>query len=75
VLREAGADVVGIASIFTYGLSASEAKLKEHNVINHSLCTLDTLVDAAVEMGHITPEEKEKILKFRANPSDESWMK
>ncbi len=75
VLREAGADVVGITSIFTYGLSASEAKLAEHDVINHSLCTLDTLVDVAVETGHITAAEKEKILKFRANPSDESWMK
>lgn len=75
VLREAGADVVGIASIFTYGLTASREKLSEHNVLNHSLCTLDTLVDAAVSMGNITAEEKERILKFRSNPSDERWMK
>ena len=75
VLREAGADVVGIASIFTYGLSASEAKLKEHSVVNHSLCMLDTLVDAAVDMQYITEDEKARILKFRSNPSDESWMK
>ena len=75
VLREAGTDVVGIASIFTYGLSASEAKLKEHSVVNHSLCTLDTLVDAAVDMQYITEDEKARILKFRSKPSDDSWMK
>ncbi len=73
-LREAGAEVLGIVSIFTYGLQKGLDKLKESNVINHSLCDLDTLVDVAVAEKYIQPEDKRRLLAFRDNPSDESWM-
>ena len=73
-LREAGADVLGIVSIFTYGMQKSFDMLKEHNVENHSLCNLDTLVEVAAETDYIKPEEKEGILAFRDDPLDESWM-
>lgn len=72
-LREAGADVLGIVSIFTYGMKTSVEKLKEHNVVNHSLCNLDVLVDVAAETDYIKPEEKAGILAFRDDPLDESW--
>lgn len=72
-LREAGADVLGIASIFTYGMKKSVEMLKEHNVVNHSLCDLDVLVDVAAETDYIKPEEKAGILAFRDDPLDESW--
>ena len=74
VLREAGADVLGVASIFTYGMKKGLDRMAEANVINHSLSNLDTLVDVAVEENYIRPEDKQKLLAFRANPSDESWM-
>lgn len=72
-LREADADVLGIVSIFTYGMKQSVEMLAEHNVINHSLCDLDVLADVAVETGYITPEEKDGIMAFRDDPLDESW--
>lgn len=74
ILRNAGADVLGIASIFTYGMKKGIDRLAEHNTVNHSLCDLDTLLDTAVEIGYIGKEDKPKILKFRDNPADESWM-
>ena len=74
-LREAGAEVLGIASIFTYGMKKGLERLSEHNVKNVSLCNLDTLVEAAAETGRIAEADIERILKFRDNPSDESWMK
>ena len=73
-LREAGAEVLGIVSIFTYGMKKSVEMLAGHNVVNHSLCDLDALVDVAVETGYITSEEKEGILAFRDDPLDESWI-
>lgn len=73
-LREAGAEVLGIVSIFTYGMKKGVERLAEAGVINHSLSNLDALVDVAVEEGYIAPEWKERILKFRNNPSDESWI-
>ncbi len=75
VLREAGADVLGVVSIFTYGMQKGIDRLNEANIINHSLCNLDTLVDVAVEEKYIAPEDKAKLITFRNNPSDESWMK
>lgn len=75
ILREAGADVLGVASIFTYGMQKGLDRLAEHNTENHSLCDLDTLVEVAVEAGYIKPEDKNKILRFRKNPSDGGWMK
>ena len=75
VLREAGAEVLGIASIFTYGMKKGLDKLAENEVKNVSLCNLDALVEVAAETGYIKEEDKERILKFRDNPSDEGWMR
>lgn len=74
VLREAGAEVLGVASIFTYGMKKGLDRMAEANVTNHSLSNLDVLVDVAVEEKYIRPEDKEKLISFRNNPSDESWM-
>ena len=73
-LREAGAEVLGIVSIFTYGMQKGIDRLSAANVVNTSLCDLDTLVKVAVEENYIKPEDEAKLLKFRDNPSDESWM-
>jgi orotate phosphoribosyltransferase len=75
VLREAGADVLGIVSIFTYGMKKGLDRLADNKVENHSLCDLDSLVSVAVDTGYIKPEDKNKILRFRDDPSDERWMK
>ena len=74
-LREAGAEVLGVASIFTYGMKKGLDRMAEANVINYSLSNLDALVEVAAEEGYIKPEDKEKLIKFRNNPADESWMK
>lgn len=74
-LREAGADVLGIASIFTYGMKKGLDKLAGHKVKNVSLCDLDALVEVAAEGGYIKDNAKDGILRFRENPSDESWMR
>lgn len=74
-LREAGAEVLGIVSIFTYGMKKGLDRLADAKVVNHSLSNLDTLVEVAAEQGYISPEWKERILQFRNNPSDESWIK
>ena len=75
VLRGAGAQVLGVASIFTYGMKKGLDRLKEKNIENHSLSNLDSLVEVAAQSGYIKPQDKAKILKFRENPSDTSWMK
>ena len=74
VLREAGAEVLGIVSIFTYGMQKGLDKLAAANVKNVSLSNLDALVKVAAESGYIQPGDQERILKFRSNPSDESWI-
>ena len=74
-LRQAGAQVLGIASIFTYGMQKGLDRLAAANVQNVSLCDLDTLAQVAVEEGYIRPEDRARLLAFRDNPSDESWMK
>ena len=74
-LREAGADVLGIVSIFTYGMKKGLERLASAHTENHSLCNLDVLVEVAAEEGRIAPEWKDRILAFRDNPSDESWIK
>ncbi len=74
ILREAGADVLGVVSIFTYGMQKGLDRLQEANIENHSLSNLDELVEVAAAEGYIRPEEKEQILRFRNNPSDESWI-
>jgi orotate phosphoribosyltransferase len=73
-LREAGAEVLGIVSIFTYGMQRGLDRLAADNVENTSLCDLDTLVEVAADEGYIKAEDKDRLLKFRDNPSDESWM-
>jgi orotate phosphoribosyltransferase len=74
VLREAGANVLGIASIFTYGLKKGLDRLAAANVINHSLSNFETLVNVAAEENYISQNDIAKILKFQSNPSDPSWM-
>lgn len=75
VLREAGAEVLGIASIFTYGMQKGLDRLAEAKVKNVSLTNFDEIVNAAAEEGYIKPEDKERLIAFRNNPSDESWIK
>ncbi len=73
VLRAAGAEVLGIVSIFTYGMQKGIDRLAAANVKNISLTNLDTVAEVAVAEGYIKPEDRARLLKFRANPSDESW--
>ena len=73
-LRQAGAEVLGIVSIFTYGMKKGLDRLKEANIENTSLCDLDALLKVAVESGYIRRDDEAKILAFRDNPSDESWI-
>ncbi len=73
-LREEGADVLGIVSIFTYGMKKGLDRIAAANTENHSLSNLDALVEVAAQDGYIAPEWKERILQFRDNPSDESWI-
>ena len=75
VLRNAGANVLGIVSIFTYGMQKGLARMAENNVKNISLCDLDALVEVAADTGYIKSEDKERIITFRNNPSDEGWMR
>ena len=74
VLRDNGAEVLGVASIFTYGLKKGLDRLAEANVKNVSASNYDALIEIAVESGYIKSEDVEKLKAFRANPSDESWM-
>ncbi|MBO5874918.1 MAG: orotate phosphoribosyltransferase [Alistipes sp.] len=73
-LREAGAEVLGVASIFTYGMKRGLERMEAANVKNVSLSDLDTLVEVAAEEGYIKPEDKARLIAFRNNPSDESWI-
>ena len=74
-LREAGAEVLGVASIFTYGMKKGIDRMREAGVVNHSLSNLDALVEVGADVGYIRPEDKARLLQFRDNPSDESWMR
>ena len=71
-LREVGAEVLGIASIFTYGMQKSVDRLAEAKVKNVSASNVDVLVEVAANEGYIKPEDKDRIIQFRNNPSDES---
>ena len=75
ILREAGAEVLGIVSIFTYGMKKGLARLAAAGLKNVSLTDLDTVAQVAADEGYIQPGDKERLLAFRANPSDESWIK
>lgn len=74
-LREAGAQVLGIVSIFTYGMQKGLDRLQAAGVENHSLTCFDAVAQAAGENGYIAKEDIARLLQFRDNPSDESWMK
>lgn len=74
-LKEAGAEVLGIASIYTYGMAKGIERLKNANVKNISLTDFDTVVETAAQEGYIKAEDKERLIQFRNNPSDESWIK
>ena len=73
-LREAGAQVLGVVSIFTYGMKKGLDRMAQEQVENHSLTDLDTLVEVAAQEGYIAPGDVERLLAFRDNPSDERWM-
>ena len=73
-LREAGAEVLGIASIFTYGMQKGLDRLAAAGVKNVSLSNFDVLAEVAAEKGYIRPEQVERLIRFRNNPGDESWM-
>ncbi len=74
-LREAGAEVLGIVSIFTYGMQKGLDRLKEANVVNFSLSNLDALARVAADEGYIKEEDVARLLAFRDDPSDERWIK
>ena len=74
VLREAGADVLGIVSIFTYGMKKGLDRLAAANVKNVSLTNFDVIAEVAAETGYIRPEDVARLIRFRNNPSDESWI-
>ena len=74
ILRNAGAEVLGIASIFTYGMVRGIRRLEEANVVNHSLTDFDTVAAVAAESGYIRREDIRRLLAFRDNPSDENWI-
>lgn len=73
-LREAGADVLGIVSIFTYNMQRGIDRLKEANVRNISLTDFDVIAEVAAQEGYIAPEDIKRLIAFRNNPSDESWV-
>ena len=74
ILREAGAEVLGIVSIFTYGMKKGLVRLEEANVVNHSLTDFDCIAEVAAQEGYIQPEDISRLIAFRNNPSDESWI-
>ena len=73
-LREAGAEVLGVASIFTYGMKKGLERLAAANLKNISLTDFDCIAEAAAENGYIKPEDIKRLIAFRDNPSDESWI-
>ena len=73
-LREAGAEVLGIVSIFTYGLQKGIDRMAAADVVNYSLSNFDAVCQVAAEEGKIKPEDIARLKQFRANPSDESWI-
>ncbi len=75
VLREAGADVLGVVSIFTYGMKKGLDRLKEASVKNISLTNFDVIAQVAAEENYVKPSDVERLIAFRNNPSDESWIK
>lgn len=75
VLREAGADVLGVASIFTYGMQKGLDRMAAADLKNISLTNFDVIAQVAAEEGYIKPEDIDRLIAFRNDPSDESWIK
>ena len=75
ILRDAGAEVLGVVSIFTYGMQKGLDRLREADVKNISLTDFDVIAEVAAEQGYISPEDIKRLIAFRNNPSDESWIK
>lgn len=74
-LRNAGAEVLGIVSIFTYGMQKGLDRLAQENLKNSSLTNFDVISEVAVDESYIRPEDRERLIAFRNNPSDEGWIK
>ena len=74
-LREAGANVLGVAAIFSYELEKGKQRLREAQLNVHTLTNFDTLLDVAVNAGHISGQEQEMIQKWRAEPDSVEWLK
>ena len=74
VLREAGAEVLGIVSIFTYGMEKGLKRFGEAQVENHSLTNFDVIAEIAAQENYIKPEDVARLIAFRNNPGDESWI-
>ena len=73
-LREAEADMLGIVSIFTYGMKKGLERLEQANIKNISLTNFDCIANVAAQTGYIKPEDVQRLIAFRNNPSDESWI-
>lgn len=74
VLRAAGAEVLAVVSIFTYGMAKAQANFEEAGFAHESLCDFDTLVEVAAQEGYVRPQDVARLRAFRDNPSDESWI-
>lgn len=74
VLREAGAEVLGVVSIFTYGMKKGLVRLAAASVKNISLTNFDVIAEVAAQEGYIEKDDIVKLISFRNNPSDESWI-
>lgn len=74
-LRDAGANVLGVVSIMTYGMQKGIDRMKEANIKWVSLTNFDAVIEVAAEMGYIQTDDVDRLIKFRNNPSDESWIK
>lgn len=74
-IREAGGEVLGIVSIFTYGMKKGLERLEAAQVRNVSLCDFDTMANVAAQESYIAPSDVQKLLAFRDDPSDESWIR
>lgn len=73
-LREEGADVLGAVSIFTYKMDKSKKAFEEADLTFYSLTDFDSIIDIAAQLEYIREEDKDKLIAFRDNPSDESWI-
>lgn len=73
-VREAGGQVLGIVSIFTYGMQKGLDRMQAANVLNYSLCDFDVLVQVAADSGYIRQDDVARLIQFRDNPSDEGWI-